>query len=141
MNDRPDFLPETPPADPATLIGEYVSLRDQKKNAEETFKAFLKANYTRRMDEIETILLATLNEHNLDSVKAATGTAYKSQEVSVTVADPREFQRHVIGQELWHLIDWRANKTAVKAYLEEEQTLPPGVNYSATYVVNVRRPS
>lgn len=125
---------------PADLIAEYVWLRDAKKAEEEKFKDFLNANYGVRMDAIEQLLLAKLNEMKTDSLSArGTGTAYKKRSVSVTVADMREFQRHVIGGEHWELVDWRANKSQVTALVDAEEPLPPGVNFTATQTVGIRK--
>jgi hypothetical protein len=39
----------------------------------------------------------------------------------------------------WHMLDRRVNKTAVEAYREANNDLPPGVNWRDEIVVNVRR--
>ena len=57
----------------------------------------------------------------------------------MTIADGREFRRHVIGGEQWDLADWRANKTAVNDLVEQGEPLPPGINRSAFYKVGIRR--
>lgn len=127
---------------PADLIEEFLRLRDGKKLAEEKMKEWMHANYSARMDQIEAILMDCLNNLNADSLKTEVGTAFKRVETSVTVASPADFQRHVIGTEEWELIDFRANKTAVKSYVEEHGgELPPGVNMTQTTVISVRRPA
>jgi len=45
----------------------------------------------------------------------------------------------VIGSEAWDLLDRKANVTAVSDFIEENNAPPPGVNFSTTYVVGVRR--
>ena len=57
------------------------------------------------MNEIELTLLDQLNQLGVDSVASQEGTAYKKMSTSVTMADAREFRRHVIGGELWDLIE------------------------------------
>lgn len=129
-----------PTPTPADLIAEYVWLRDAKKAEEEKFKDFLAANYSLRMDAIEQWLLAKLNEMKTDSLSArGTGTVYKKRSVSVTVADMKEFQRHVIGAEAWELVDWRANKSIVTGIVDAGEPLPPGVNFTATQTVGIRK--
>ena len=129
-------LPKITPAD---LVAEYVALRDGKKANEELQKAWIKENFTDRMDELELLLLDFLNTSGADSIASPGGTAYKKLDTSVTVSDAAEFRRHVIGSEAWELIDWRANKTAVKDLLDAGAGLPPGVNYSSAYSVGIRR--
>ena len=125
---------------PAELVEEYIRLRDEKKRAEDTYEVWLDEHYNTRMDEIELTLLDMLNtarrrHHRL----ASSGTAYKKLSTSVTTADGREFRRHVIGGELWDLIDWRANKTAVNDLIEKGEPIPPGINRSTFYTIGIRR--
>jgi hypothetical protein len=127
----------TLPAD--KLVEEYVGLRDALKIADETFSAWRQDNYGKRMDEIEAQLMGLLNSIGSDSLKTANGTAYRAVATSVTVANASEFQRYVIGGEHWGLLDLRANKTAVKDFLEENKILPPGLNMSTAYKLNIRR--
>ena len=126
---------------PVALIEEYITLRDAKKHADETYAEFVKQNYSNRMGDLERILLDTLNKLGVDSLAGQTGTVYKKLTTSVTVGDAREFRRHVIGSEEWDLIDWRANKTAVNDLVEQGGELPPGINRSAFYSVGVRKSS
>ncbi len=126
---------------PADLVEEYISLRDLKVKAKEAFDVFCKQNYTTRMEEIEQTLLVSLQAMGVDSVSGASGTAYRKVSTSVTIADAREFQRHVIGGENWDLIDWRANKTAVNDLVDKGEAVPPGINRSAMYTIGIRRKS
>lgn len=131
--------PEAPK--PIDLITEYIQLRERKKAAEETYKQWLDTNFNRRLERIEVELMAFLNETGSDSIKTVNGTAFKRSETSVTVADQKEFSRFVVGSEAWALIDFRASKTGVKEYLEEHQALPPGINFTASTAISVRKPS
>ena len=129
----------SPGKTPAQLVEDYISLRDDKKKADERYAAWLKENYSGPMKEIEAQLLDILNKLGSDSIKSAAGTAYKKLSTSVTVADMREFRRHVIGTEEWDLADWRANKTRVDEMAENGEALPPGLNRTAFYSIGVRR--
>ena len=128
-------------ATPAQLIEEYIVLRDAKKQADETYAEFIKTHYSTRMDELENILLDKLNQLGVDSLAGQSGTVYKKLSTSVTIADAREFRRHVIGDEDWDLLDWRANKTAINDRIDQGQELPPGVNRTTFYSVGIRRKS
>lgn len=135
MND----MPAEP--QPAKLIEEYIALRDGKKNADETYAEWVKVNFSTRMEELERILLDTLNKLGIDSLAGQSGTVYKKLSTSVTVADAREFRRHVIGDEDWDILDWRANKTAINDRVEAGEALPPGINRSTFFSVGIRRKS
>ena len=124
---------------PAALIEEYIVLRDAKKQADETYAEFIKTHYSTRMDELENILLDKLNQLGVDSLAGQSGTVYKKLSTSVTIADAREFRRHVIGDEDWDLLDWRANKTAINDRIDQGQELPPGVNRTTFFSVGIRR--
>jgi hypothetical protein len=142
MNANVNLSGDGPPPKPTELVDEYIRLRDAKAAAKVTMEEFLMANFTKRMNEIESALLYQLQTLGVDSMKTESGTFFKRVEVSVTVADGAAFQRHVIGTQQWELIDFRANKTAVKAFVEEhEGALPPGVNYAPTTVLSVRKPA
>ncbi len=131
----------TPVIKPSELIAEYIQLRDYKDQAVEKFEAVLQENCTNRMKEIETLLLSQLAELGVDSLKGQTGTAFRKISVSATIADAREFRRHVIGTEQWDLANWSVNKTLLNELIEKGEPIPPGVNRSATYTISVRRKS
>jgi hypothetical protein len=124
---------------PADLVEEFIRLRDERKQVEEGFEEEIKKRYGDRMEAIKVTLLDLLNKLGVDSIAGRTGTAFKSMTTSVTVADAREFRRHVIGGEHWDLIDWRANKTAVNELVDSGEPVPPGINRSSFWNINVRR--
>lgn len=128
-----------PELTPAKLVEEYIALRDDKKRADEMYAAWQKENYTLPMKDIEAQLLDMLNKLGADNISTPSGTAYKKLSTSVTVADMREFRRHVIGTEEWGLADWRANKTTIDEMVENGEPLPPGLNRTAFYSIGIRR--
>lgn len=124
---------------PADLVEQFIKLRDEKTKFTKLCEEQEKLLYTDRMEAIKVTLLDLLNKLGVDSIAGHTGTAYKSMSTSVTVADAREFRRHVIGGEHWDLIDWRANKTAINELVDQGEPLPPGINRSSFWNINVRR--
>lgn len=130
---------QTPPLSPADMIGEYIRLRDEMRAADKQYAQWLKDNFTVRMEGLENTMLDMLNSMNVDSIATPEGTAYKKMSTSVTIADAREFRRHVIGSEDWDLADWRANATAVNDRIEAGEPLPPGINRSTFVKAHFRR--
>lgn len=124
---------------PAALVTEYIKLRDAKQQFEELCTEKMKELYGGRMEEIEAKLLDMLNKLGVDSISGKGGTAYKKISTSVTIADPREFRRHIIGNEAWDLADWRANKTIINEMVEQGQGIPPGVNRTTFATIGIRR--
>lgn len=126
---------------PADLIAEYIWLRDNKKAEEARFKTFIQDNYSTRMKQIEYDLLGFLNVTGLkNSGDEDSGLVYRKTSVSVTIADPLTFQRHVIGTQDFSLLDWHANKTAIKEMMERgENPALIGLNYSQFDTVGIRK--
>lgn len=145
------------PIDQITAI--YLKLRNAKKDLDEQAKAKARP-ITEALDAIESHFLAKMNELGVDSLKNEAGTPYRSERVSITVADNSAFVDYVLTRALLALqvsdaarekvkeaiiesgqlalIEARASKTAVEALLEETQELPPGLNRRVEATVNVR---
>lgn len=121
------------------LVEKYIALRDRK--------AVIKAEYDQKvaaidaaLTKIEGVLLSTFNATGIENIKTAAGTAYVSVQTRASVADwDAYFGGFVVPNEAWEFIERRVNKSAVDAYRQANNDLPPGVNWSETRVVNVRR--
>lgn len=120
------------------LIGKYVQLRDKKAQLEAEHKKSLEPIKT-AMDKLESHVLQLLQGQGVESVRTTAGTAYRSRSVSVTIADKEVFRQFVQSTDAWALADVRASKTAVEAYREANDDIPPGLNYSACYTLGIRR--
>lgn len=136
-------MTETAPAIPVPdsideLVDQVVRLRDKLKEADDAHK---KRTATARAykDQLEAKLLEKLNAVGGESVKTAHGTAYRSTKRSATIADGDLFRGYVINNDAFDLVDWRANPLAVDDFIKSAGTPPPGVNYSMTHTVGVRR--
>jgi len=125
----------------SSLIQEYIKLRDDKKAMEEQVAAAMEKRFGHRMNEIENILKQLMLSMGVDSLASDAGTAYRRSVVSLTVADGREFRRHIIGLEAWDQVDWRPNKTAVNALVEAGERVPPGLNYKVDLAIGFRKKS
>lgn len=120
------------------LVAKYIELRDKKAQ----FKAEYDAKVSKieeTLDKIEAVLLETFDKTGLDSAKTEFGTAYTTTRTTASVADKDAFMEHVKAKEDWQLLEVRVSKTGVEQYKEVNEDLPPGVNWRAERVVNVRR--
>jgi hypothetical protein len=122
------------------VIHKYVTLRDKidevdKRHKEKTAPAREVLKF------LEAELLDRLNKAEGNSFASPFGTAFRSSRKSATIADGEAFRSYVIENTAWDLVDIRANSTATADFIAEHGTVPPGVNFSETYTVNVRRPS
>lgn len=127
-----------PAVDLEKYTTKYVQLRDLIKEREAAFKKEL-APAKEMLERLNGMLLDHLNRIGVDSVSSGGGTVYRTTHVSVTMPDPGAFREFVIENAEFDLADIRPNKTAVTDWLEEKAALPPGVNYTTSYEVGVRR--
>lgn len=143
----------------ATITATYLKLRNAKKDIDNQAKERT-APIAQAMDMIEGFLLDRMNAMGVDSLKNEAGTPYKSERVSVTIADSQAFLDNVLDRALQALpikpeareaiknamlesgqlalLEVRPSKSAVEALLEETQELPPGLNRRVEATVNVR---
>jgi len=120
------------------ILERYVALRDRKKEMKDEYDSKVEA-VDQALEKLENFLLKTMADQGVDSVKTSHGTAYISLKTSATVADRDAFMDYIRTNEEWAMLDVKVNKTAVKEYRDATDTLPPGVNWSETRAVNVRR--
>jgi hypothetical protein len=127
--------------DDATLVQFYIALRDRRAKRKAAYESD-DAEDKRKQDKIDAEFLARFNARGIDTVSVrGIGTAYRTTRTSCPVADNDAFFSWVAGDfdERRVFLEARANKTAVKQYIEEHGDLPPGVNWSATQAVNFNR--
>jgi uncharacterized protein YccT (UPF0319 family) len=124
--------------DVSQYVEKYLALKDKISELEEAHKVKL-APMKEMLTKIENAIMAELNRLGADSMKTPAGTAYKSSFVSVSVADRSMFMEFLQSADLWHMLDVKANKTAVKEYRAANGDLPPGINYREEVTVNIRR--
>lgn len=151
---------------PESVIKKYVEVRDAKaaitaRHAEEL------RPLNEFMEAMERWLLQQLTETGCDSFKCAAGTAYKSIQTSVTIADGDVFKRFVLDRVMADVIhylqateqeipdiealstvalsspsmalfDIRSSKKEVQERLEQGETVP-GINVTKIATVGVRR--
>ena len=120
------------------LVDKYIRIRDKKAEVQKTQKAEL-ARFDEALHTIERVFLTFMQENNVDSLNTNHGTAYKRVQTSCTIADRDAFLNFVREGDNWAFADLRANAPAVKAYLDANESLPPGINFTSRLTVNVQR--
>jgi len=131
-------MKDTMPEDFDTIVAQFIKLRDAMKAKEEKFKEEI-APAKAYKEALENKLLEKLNEIGGDSVKTGHGTVYRTSRKSASISDAGVFRSFVIGEGNYDLVDWRANAAAIADFIANNDTPPPGVNYSVNYTVGVRR--
>lgn len=123
----------------AKVVETYIKLRDRRAQRKAEYEAADAAD-KEKQEKIEAYLLKEFNESGVDNIKTPAGTAYKSSKVSVTTADKDAFfNEWVVPNQAWEFLDIKPNKTAVQQYKAAHEDIPPGLNWSETITINVRR--
>ena len=128
------------PVDISKRVAQYVQMRDLIKVKETEFKELM-APYKKALEDLNTVLLNHLNDIGGNSLNTDAGTVYRKEKKSAALADPAAFMDYVIANSAFDLIDRKANVTAVTAFVKENGSPPPGVNFSSYFDVGVRRPT
>lgn len=120
------------------LVTKFIALRDKK--------AKLKREYEAKVEEVDAVLerlerhfMSLLDSMGAESLRVPGGTVYTSTRTSATAADWDAYLAWVREHSHWDGLEKRVNKTFVEAFRNEYDDLPPGVNWRAERVVNVRR--
>lgn len=120
------------------LVDRYIKLRDTIKAADDAHKK--KTEQARAyLDTLNGKLLERLNAVGGDAVKTPHGTVYRTTRRSASIADGDVFRTYIIDNGAFDIVDWRANANAVDDFIKDKGSAPPGVNYSETFTVGVRR--
>ena len=119
-------------------VEQYVQIRDQIRDMEKKHEEAIKP-FKDVLEQLGAVLLDHLTRTGLESARTASGTVYRTERVSASIQDVSAFWGYVEGTQSWDLIDKRCNKTAVSDYVVTNGTPPPGVNYTVSHVVGVRR--
>lgn len=120
------------------LVAKYIELRDKKYELKHKYE-YQAAQLDEVLNKIEAKLLEVFDKMGMDSCKTEFGTAYSSTRTSASVADPETFMSFVIENAEWSLLEKRVAKLAVEQYKDANGDLPPGINYRAERVVNIKR--
>jgi hypothetical protein len=118
-------------------LAKYVQCRATIAKINELAKVKIK-EVQKVMDAIEAEITAAADEEGLDKIPTSVGTGYWSELHSCKLTNPEEFVAFVREHDAFHMIDKRANKTAVREHLKDFGELPPGVELSSYRKFNVR---
>ena len=122
------------------IVARYIAIRDKidelKKEHAEQLRPYQEA-----LEKLDGVFMDKFNADGVKSLRTNSGTAYTENVVSVTIADWPTFFEYIQQNQLWDLLGHYASKTNVKAFREERDDLPPGINWKEVATVKVRRAS
>jgi hypothetical protein len=125
-------------ADIGKRVEQFVKLRDLIKSRDDEHKKAMKP-LRETLESLNSVLLSHLNDMGGNSIATDAGTAYRTEKKSASLADSEAFMNYVIANQAFDLLDRKANVTAVEEHIKANDAPPPGVNFSSTFVVGVRR--
>lgn len=117
---------------------QYVAVRDKIKEISERHAEELKPLVDLQND-LTAWFTEELSRVGAQSVKTGEGTVYQSTRYSASLSDPKAFMDYVIGNSAFDLLDRKANSTAVRDFIEQHKSEPPGCKLSAVRTIGVRR--
>lgn len=118
-------------------VANYVRLRNHKKAADAEFKKSME-RVNAAMKKLEGLLMKDLKESGGSSISGPSGTVYTTTKSNASIKDRDAFLRFVFSTKNLEVLDVRANKTVVRE-LNQAGTVVPGVNYTETKVIGVRK--
>ena len=121
------------------MIENYVKIRDAKAEAKKAFDKETE-RMTQAMVKLEGMFTKQLDDLGVESFRSEHGTVFKKLRSSVSIADRDEFYQWAVSNDELGAIDMKANAKAVRELLQKG-TQVPGVKYSESYQIGVRRKS
>lgn len=122
------------------VIRTYMTLRHQKDSIEAEVKDRVSA-IKAKLDKLEAFIKTQMDEQGLTSFKSESGTAFLTTTDYANVADWDATLTFIRDTESYDMLEKRVSKIAVRSYIEETKTVPPGINYGTKLEVNIRKPS
>lgn len=121
------------------VIEAYLKLRTQKEELSNRHKDEM-APLNLRMEKLEAFMLLLLNNANVDSMAfKGTGTMFKQNVCSITVAEWNSTLAWIKEHNAWEFLERRVSKTVVQEYAEHHGEVPPGIDIKNDTVVRVRK--
>src|SRR5262245_896745 len=121
------------------LVNYYISIRDEIKELETRHKVELEPLIEMR-ERLTYELLMALDAAGTEMARTKAGTVSASVHDTAVCIDPNAFIDFVRQNDMYELMDRRANGTACKAFAKEHGELPPGVKVNSKRSVSVRSP-
>jgi len=121
------------------VIATYLTLRNQKEALAQSVKAKVD-EINAKMTKIEAWIKQQADAQGVTSFKSEHGTAFLTTVDYANVADWDATLRFIRESEAYDMLEKRVSKTAVRAYIDQTKSVPPGVNYGTKLEVNIRKP-
>lgn len=121
-------------------VAAYMKLRAQKAEVEARIKDEV-TQLEASMSKIESWIKEQADTMGVTSFKTKHGTAFLTTKDYANVADWDATLSFIKETGAYDMLNKAVNKTAVRGYIEQNKTVPPGVNYGTKVEVSVRKPT
>tara|TARA_R100000426_G_C4808202_1_gene105375 strand:+ start:264 stop:665 length:402 start_codon:yes stop_codon:yes gene_type:complete len=126
--------------DVSKLTKVFIKIRDERKQIADDFNK-RDGELASKQDMIKSALLNHLQEQNIDSIKTAEGTFFRSTKQKYWTSDWPSMYEFVIENQVPDLLEKRLHQTNMKQYLEDNpDLLPKGLNVDSEYTLSIRKP-
>jgi hypothetical protein len=121
------------------VISMYLKLRNKKEQLEAQVKDDIKAIKT-KMDKIEAFIKRKADTDGVTNYKVnGVGTAFLQTTDYANVSSWDDTLKFIKENDAYEMLERRVAKKAVREYIEENKTVPPGITYGTRVSVNIRR--
>ena len=123
-----------------SVIATYMKLRSQKESIEAETKDRV-SGIKAKMEKLEAWIKEQADAQGVTSFKTRHGTAFLTTSDYANVADWDSVLDFIRENEAYDMLEKRISKVAVRGYIDQNKTVPPGVNYGTRLDVNIRKPA
>lgn len=122
------------------VVRKYVECRDACERIDKETKG-RKAPLEAAMKTLETVFMKLCNDQGVTQFKTDAGTAFIQTVTRCASPDFEATLKHIVDTGEFNLLNRSVNKTAVAEYIEKHEQPPPGVSWTVSREIQVRRPS
>jgi len=124
---------------PEKLVRVYLKMRNARDKLVREHEAEL-GTLDANMQAVKQALLGYCKEHNVESVRTAEGSFYRSLKRRYWTNDWEAMGRFIVEHGVPELLEKRLHQGNTQAFLEQHpELLPPGLNVDSEFTVTVRK--
>lgn len=124
---------------PEKLVRVYLKMRNARDKLVREHEAEL-GTLDANMQAVKQALLGYCKEHNVESVRTAHGSFYRSLKRRYWTNDWEAMGRFIVEHGVPELLEKRLHQANTQAFLEQHpELLPPGLNVDSEFTVTVRK--
>ena len=121
------------------LVNAYTKIRDKRSELTSKYKEE-EGKLREQQDRVKLALLEYCKEHEVDSLRTASGLFYRTVKQRYWTSDWESMHKFIMDNEVPEFFEKRLNQTHVRQFIEENPDLvPAGLNVDSEYAISVRK--